>query len=225
MNAIDYKIKKIVDKIYAVIVPDFYDRAMLFVRPQEFYESPHSKYRNKSFCIFEFMKWYSLQEDRFGAFTYADDWGGFNIPFDVAVECYKKCDMQTPYDTIFNIDILGSINDNGSYIIGIDDTDTGLYDHELAHALYHTNKEYKKEMLLNIKMLPDNMVDEINKHLKEIGYTSKVYDDEIQAYLSSYSLTSNYFNNVPKVALRHYRKLFSIIFKKYKKLHVSDFSL
>ena len=218
MNEIKYEIKKIADKIYSVVVPDFYDRVMLFLRPQEFYEGTNTKFRNKDFCIFDFMKWYSAQEYRNGAFTYADDWGGFNIPFDIALKCYKNSPMQTPYDITFSLYILGTIDEVGSYIIGTDGTDKELFDHELAHALFYTNKEYKKEMLALVNKLPENIKNDINLHLNEMGYTKKVYKDEIQAYLSSYCLSSNYFNRISKVELKKYKKTFSEILKKYKSI-------
>lgn len=37
---IKYKIKEVKPNVFAVVVKDKYDRAMLFCRAQEYYESP-----------------------------------------------------------------------------------------------------------------------------------------------------------------------------------------
>ena len=55
---IKYQIKEVKPNIFAVIVKDKYDRAMLFCRAQEYYESPSLKFRGKNFSIWDYMKWY-----------------------------------------------------------------------------------------------------------------------------------------------------------------------
>jgi len=95
---IKYKIKEVKPNIFAVIVKDNYDRAMLFCRGQEYYESPNKKFRGKYFSIWDYMKWYSEEYGR--GFSYGSDWSGFNIPFDVLRECYQTAEMETPYDDV-----------------------------------------------------------------------------------------------------------------------------
>jgi len=52
MIDINYKIEKVKPKIFAVIIEDSYDRAMTFLRIQEFYESPNPAFRgNKDFSF------------------------------------------------------------------------------------------------------------------------------------------------------------------------------
>ena len=52
MIKIDYKIEQVKPKVFAVIIEDRYDRAMTFLRVQEFYESPNPAFRgNKDFSF------------------------------------------------------------------------------------------------------------------------------------------------------------------------------
>ena len=48
---IDINIKEVRPNVFAVIVKDHYHRAMLFMRVQEFYESPNTEFRGKNFSI------------------------------------------------------------------------------------------------------------------------------------------------------------------------------
>jgi hypothetical protein len=170
-----YKVKKIKNRIYSVVVADDYDRAMLFLRAQEYYENP--KFKGKIFDIWDFIKDYSKDKE---GFTYAKDWTGFNLPFNKASYLYDNLHIYsfTKYDTIFNT-ILGRIDCEDSYIIGVDKLEGEIFNHELAHALYYTNQLYKEE------------VDQLTSRLKDyerykgvligMGYDSKFVDDEIQA--------------------------------------------
>ena len=74
-----FKIKEIKPNIFLFEFKHNYDMCMHFLRYQEYYESSSPKYRGKAFEIFDFMRWYSLKYGK-GAFTYVDDWDGFNIP-------------------------------------------------------------------------------------------------------------------------------------------------
>lgn len=183
---INYKIKEVKPKIYSVVVKDDYDRAMLFLRVQEYYESPNPKFRGKSFDIWDYMKWYSKKYEK--GFTYADDWSGFNIPLEVGYNCYDKhYDTYTPYDEIMEKIIYDIYEMNGDrcdgYIIGSSNTQGDTFKHEVCHGLYHTNKEYRKLANKNVKLLPKEHYTIFKNNLLEMGYTNKVIDDEIQAYL------------------------------------------
>lgn len=69
---VKYKIKKILPKIYAVKVKDPYERAMLFMRAQEFYESQFSEIKGQNFDIFNFMNIYRKWAKK-SYFSYPDD--------------------------------------------------------------------------------------------------------------------------------------------------------
>lgn len=186
-----YKIKEVKPNIFAVIVKDNYDRAMLFCRGQEYYESPNKKFRGKHFSIWDYMKWYSEEYGR--GFSYGSDWGGFNIPFETLWECYEGLsnlpEWETPYDgymweILVQIDNIRDTNKR-AYIIGADSLDSDTFTHEVCHGLWYTNAAYKKETKFIVNAIDPAHYDIFKTNLLEMGYTDKVIDDEIQAYLTT----------------------------------------
>ena len=179
---IEYTFKEVKPNIFAVIVPNNYDLAMLFCRVQEFYESNSELFNGKDFSIWDFMKWYSDKNK--GVFTYTRDWVGFNVPFNTAFNCMRGVESKTPYDIIM-LEILDRINGNywDAYIIGAESENSETFQHELCHGLYYTNNEYK--------MLADNITIKINAehskiftdNLLKLGYSRAVIADEIQAHM------------------------------------------
>ena len=108
MKAIKYKIKPVTDKIFALEIPNDWDRAMVFLRSQEFYESKESQFRGKDFDIWDYMKWYAENMSGSCSFSYPNDWAAYNLPISVIVKCLDKQKTQlTPYD-IFMDEVLGS---------------------------------------------------------------------------------------------------------------------
>ena len=181
MKKFKYKVNKICKNIYVVIVPNQYDRAMLFCRIQEFYENPSEKIRNKFFSIWDFYKDYSV---KCGSFTYTKDWSGYNLPLNIAKKCYKINKVETPYDKIM-LNILNKTNDSDGYLIGTDKDSGSIFNHELCHAFYYTNIDYKNEMDLLTKSISKNHYNTMKNNLLKKGYNKTVVMDEIQAYLST----------------------------------------
>jgi hypothetical protein len=179
---IKHYIKEVNPNIFAVVIKNKYDRAMLFCRAQEYYESPSPKFRGKQFSIWDYMKWYDEQNG--WGFSYGADWSGFNIPIKVIRECYNGLNKyETPYDKIMG-DIIHKIEIcREGYVIGCGDTKGDTFKHEVCHGFYYTNKEYKKKMDALTKGLPNRIYNTFKKNILEMGYTTKVVDDEIQAYL------------------------------------------
>jgi len=71
------------------------------------------------------------------------------------------------------------------YLIGTDLSNDTLLDHEIAHGLYYTNKEYKKKVDNIIDRMTSDMYNKISNELLDMGYNKNVINDEIQAYLST----------------------------------------
>lgn len=184
------EIKKVKPNIYAVIIKDDYDRAMLFCRYQEFYESPFKEIRNKFFTLETLMKIYTKKNKK-QCFTYPSDWVGYNIPSDVLYSACEKFDTSlSVYDYIMrDIIYFCEKNSNGKsfYLIGVDKLKSGTMDHEIAHGLYHTNQIYKASVDRLISEIPKNDYKLIKKKLVEIGYNNdkSLIDDEIQAFFST----------------------------------------
>jgi hypothetical protein len=189
------KVKMIKPFIYCVEIEDDYDRAMLFCRYQEFYESPYKNIRGKYFSWEEFMRTYT-KERGLESFTYPYDWSGYNIPSNVLEKGIDTFYKQSEYDKIMN-DIffycsIDSQNKNKGtrhkwYLIGADFAESQTMKHEIAHGLYFTNKKYKKSMDALISEMKKSDFNFTKKALVKMGYAddNKIISDEIQAFIST----------------------------------------
>jgi hypothetical protein len=149
------------------------------------------------------MKWYSNEYGK--GFSYASDWSGFNIPFDVVWKCYQSNEMETPYDEVM-WEILGEIDrkmdiNKKAYIIGAGDISGWTFKHEVCHGLWSTNKQYKSEAKKLLKNIKSEHFQTFRTNLLEMGYTDKVIDDEIQAYIM-YGWDSNQFGKGVSLEIR-----------------------
>lgn len=187
MIDIKYTIEEVKPKIFAVIIEDSYDRAMTFLRIQEFYESPNPAFRgNKDFSFSEYMKWYTKEYGK--GFTYGIDWNGFNVPLEIAYTCYDTLtDRYTDYDDVMEsithqIYELNSDNVDG-YIIAAESTKGDTFQHEVCHGLYYTDSNYKAIADAVTALIHEENYNIFEKNLLEMGYTESVIKDEIQAYL------------------------------------------
>ncbi len=183
-----FKLSEVKPRIFFLDFKHQYDCNMFFLRYQEFYESPSSKFRGKSFEIFDFMRWYSLKYGR-GAFTYPVDWGGFNIPGDVVFDMWNqhlipdKNENDFAMKNVWN-ECYAQYPDRRFYLIGAVGKG-GALKHEIAHGFFYTQPLYRDKMTKLVVELKDGFRKSIYKTLKKIGYTPKVYVDECQAYLST----------------------------------------
>jgi len=214
-------VKEVAPRIYCVIVDDDYDRAMLFCRYQEYYESPYKKFRGKKFSWMDYMRHYKNVWKK-DVFTYPEDWSGYNIPSNVlegGIDAFYK---ETEYDRIMN-DVffhcsIDSQNQNDGqrcdwYLIGASSKDLKTMDHEIAHGLYFTNNTYKKIVDVLIKNIKPTHYDKLKKKLIKMGYVNdkKIIDDEIQAFMST-----GLYNGLDTKELKKYEKEFKKNFKLFK---------
>lgn len=208
----NYKIKKINNEIIIIVVPDQYDRAMLFFKVQEFYESANKNFKDSKFSVWDYFKWYG-KKYKTGCFSYPKDFTGFNLPLIVAKKCYEINKIETPYDEKM-IEIINKffINGEKKYLIGVDSLKTSTYKHEMAHAFYYTNIKYKNEMDDITKKIPKKEKNKLAKNLLKLGYCKSVVDDEIQAYLST-ERDSRIATGIKEKNKLH--KKYNNLFKKY----------
>jgi hypothetical protein len=216
------KVKEIKPKIYCVLVDDDYDRAMLFCRYQEFYESPYKEFRGKKFSWMEYMRFYkSAWKKR--VFTYPEDWSGYNIPSNVLEKANDTFYKETEYDEVMNniyfyCALDSQHKNNGTstpwYLIGASSKDLKTLDHEIAHGLYYTNKEYKKEVEKLVSKIKPSHYEKLKKKLIKMGYVDdkKIIDDEINAFMST-----GLYNGLDTKELKKYEKGFISNFKKFTK--------
>jgi hypothetical protein len=222
---LNYELYRIKPKIYAVKVDDQYQRAMLFLRYQEFYESPYKQFQGKNFDVFDFMDYY--RKDRgVGCFTYPRDWCGYNIPSDSLVKCLSGVSdlkvTSTPYDEhMMNIrrDIMEDLKNyrypdpskEKFYLIGVDRVEGDIMAHEIAHALFFLDKGYKKEMTDLVNSLPMRKINGLQNVLLGLGYRKKVIIDEIQAFMST-----GLCDEMERLKLDKDREDFIRVFEKYR---------
>ena len=214
---IDYKITEVKPNVFAVMIPNQYDRAMTFCRVQEFYESPNPDFCGKHFSMWNYMKWYSEEYGR--GFSYGSDWSGFNIPFDVLHNCYDNIDkFETPYDAImYKIywEIRTMKGDGKAYVIGAANTVGDTFKHEVCHALYYTNKRYKTLVNEITDEIPTKHYKVFKKNLIEMGYTDKVVADEIQAYLTFGHDYKKFNKGVDEKFCKQWNKEYNRVFSKF----------
>ena len=216
------KVKEIKPSIYCVIVDDNYDRAMLFCRYQEFYETPFKKFRGKYFSWETYMRHYKnfWKKD---VFTYPEDWSGYNIPSNIVEKGIDTFYKETEYDEIMNniyyYCAIDSQNKNGGtrkkwYLIGASSKDLKTMDHEIAHGLYYINHDYRMRVMYQLSLIPKKIMDKIDKKLIKMGYVNdrKILDDEAHAFLST-----GLYNGLDTKEIKKYEKPFIENFKKYKK--------
>jgi hypothetical protein len=189
------RVTEIAPKIYCASIEDDYDRAMLFCRYQEFYESPYKNIRNKYFTLAQFMRTYT-KDRKSRTFTYPHDWSGYNIPSKTLKKANNLFYKETEYDEIMNeiyfYCSIDSQNKNANtrcdwYLIGASAYDSQTMDHEIAHGLYYTNKGYKISCNGLLNSMNKRSYNLIKKSLIKLGYADdeKIIRDEIQAFMST----------------------------------------
>jgi len=208
--------------IYAVIIRDDYDRAMLFCRYQEYYESPYVEIRNRIFSLESYMRTYT-KGNKSTYFSYPHDWAGYNVPSNILIESHKKFMAHCPneYDSIMG-EIIEYCNSNTKgdehqpwYIIGADKIKSGTMSHEIAHGLYYTNLKYKVEMDYIINQIKKTEYINLGKHLIKAGYVNdkKIIDDEIQAFMST-----GKYHKWSEIVYKKYSPEFIRVFKKFNEV-------
>ena len=211
------EVKQIRPQVFAAAIKDKYQRTMLFCRYVEYNKSPYNEIRNKFFTWEKFMEMYRSEFDK-DLFTYPGDWEGFGVPSDSIKKAIKTFNKDSgPYDDIMN-DIYSYCNktvDNKKtewYLIGIDDYDSKTMNHEVAHALYSINNEYKKSCDNLISKINQKDYQKLRKKIKDMGYVDEkeTINDEIQACMST-GLT----DGINTKEFQKYRKEFIENLKKF----------
>jgi hypothetical protein len=168
----------------------------------------------------EYMRFYKDAWKK-KTFTYPEDWSGYNIPCNILQVAHHQFCKDTEYDSIMN-DIYwycakdSSEKNDGRrtdwYLIGASSKDLKTLDHEIAHGLYFTNKDYKRDVNKLIKGIKPTHYDKLKKKLMKMGYVNdkKIIDDEIQAFMST-----GLYNGLDTKELKKYETGFVKNFKKY----------
>ncbi len=169
-------LENITDKIFHLNFPNQYLLASTFHRFQEHYESP--KFRGKIFTLEEYMDWYASEK---GNFTYFEDWAGFNIPSYVLQPFYDG-KFDPLLDKEKKLLSLFKKKEGIFYIIGtFGDKNQSTLKHEIAHGLFYTVPDYKKDVLALLSTVDTRKIR--RELMKDCGYCKEVLYDETHAYL------------------------------------------
>ena len=220
--SMNYTFTKIRKGIILVEADSQYALCSMFLRPQEFYESPYDNIRGKHFYLEEYMDTYA--KDR-GNFSYYTDWCGFNIPS----ESFKEFVNLFQYNMSAKENLLVSSIRNlipnlegRFYIIGAckEKNNKETIEHEMAHAYWYIDSIYKSKMIQLIEKMPISWYESAFYSLKLVGYSDNFIEDEMQAYLATASRQKiidmfgwkNYINIKVPSSFKKY-------FKQYYKAH------
>jgi hypothetical protein len=175
-----------------------YEVCSSFMRIQEFYESDLPEIRGEAFSFEKYMDTYARAK---GNFSYTMDWSGFNIPGKIFKEwgkrfpTYERLEKeQHLYSTVMDMYTGSALGrgfagkDTDFYVIGTYIEGPRRYRvimHELAHALWAMDPEYKARAEELVATSPYNH--KILPVLKKWGYTDMVLPDELNAYQATSS--------------------------------------
>jgi hypothetical protein len=215
-------VKEIKPFIYAAIIPDRYERGMLFCRHQEYYESAIKSIKGKYISFENFMNTYR-KVNKHNSFIYTEDWAGYNIPSHILEKSNNLFYKETEYDKIMNdiyfyCTIDAQNKNNGTshkwYLISAEKETSSLMYHEIAHGLYYTNKEYYNSCQVLLNDMKPSVYELVKKKLIKMQYgdDKKIIPDEIQAYLST-----GLYPSMKTKAIEGARKPFIKNFKKFLK--------
>ncbi len=193
--------------------PTQYEVCSAFIRIQEFYESPNPQFRGQFFTMDEYMDWYASEKD--GFFSYFEDWVGFNIPGHIVKRFYDRftptCIRPKEMDIIKP---LLPLIEKGEkfYIIGtMDAADPNTVAHELRHAAYYVNDEFRAACDEVYKTIPDEIKTLVHNWLSSMGYTSAVWADEVQAYFGTERDSLIQFRLETDIPLKKYTDAYAAI--------------
>lgn len=180
------RLTRLAENIYAIKIKDPILLANLFMRHQEYYESDIEEIRGQEFTMEQFVQAYKTRMSN-DNFTYYLDWGGFNVPGHVLNESISITKDINFYDKVMHIinKKIGELSPENFYLIGMSPDSTQTLRHEIAHALWFLDSDYKQKQLTNIQTISSETKEEISNILLDMGYCQPVIDDEIQAYFST----------------------------------------
>lgn len=163
------------------------DLSFAMCRLEEFYEGPHDNIKGKYFSLETFFDTYC---DDSGDLAYYYSWDGFNVPRS-AVNKFEE--LFSPHGLTRREQlILDEVKKHDAqYLIATSiSTIESTVDHEVAHALWATNPEYKAACQEALKSMTGVSKRYFTKLLLSEGYPSDpaIMEDEHHAYIATASV-------------------------------------
>jgi hypothetical protein len=160
--------------IYLLRFKTQYELTSTFLRVQEHYESP--EFHGRVFSLEQYMDWYA---GRHGNFTYYQDWSGFNVPSAAFAPFYAGA-FDPLTDKEKRLLRLFARLRGRFYVIGVYEGRGSTLTHELAHALFFTDDEYRRRVREAMRGYDTR---KLGRQIAKAGYAQHVIEDETQAYL------------------------------------------
>lgn len=182
------KLQEIVDDVFYLKFKTRRKLCKTLLRFEEFYESP--EFRGKIFSLEEFKEWYtknSPKGKKTRKFTYYSDWRGFNIPSHAFEPFYQGKFNPLSVEEKGILDLLRNKRKGKFYLIAtFGKAPNYILRHEIAHGLYYTNQNYRKQARKIISKIDSKTKNSIQNFLaKSGGYSKAVWPDEMQAHMHS----------------------------------------
>jgi hypothetical protein len=174
------KFKIIAPNIYWIDFNSQYQLASTFLRFQEHYESP--EFKDKVFTLGQYREWYKTTRTH-GEFSYYRDWDGFNIPsyvFKPFINGLFDPLTAEEQELMFLLMRSGVDLENNFYLVGTHSGEIDVLDHEICHALYYTNPNYREHQ---DRLMAAYDLTDLHKVLMDMGYHRDLCKDEAQAYI------------------------------------------
>lgn len=154
--------------------------ALTMSRPQEFYESNLDQFRGQVFTWAEFVEQFTTDD---GEFRRLQDWSGYNIPGDVLDQFFELFDLSQCETELAHS--VSQLRGHSYYVIGTSDSTPGVIDHELVHAHYYLNRQYRDQANTLVDQMDPVVFGDLAQLLSEWGYDHSVIVDEVNAYMST----------------------------------------
>lgn len=205
------KLNKIKDRLLHFEFPNNRDMTLTFFRVEEHYESAHANIREQTFSVYDFLETYTEENGEFG---YFENVYGFNVPGASFKRFYERHAGQlTAKEQALLEAVKSAVDYNGDfYIIATKQDDDSTIDHEISHAIYYFNQEYRDRVAELVKTeIRLTLMKEMQEGLRRIGYADDVFEDEIQAFFASTKtkyLREHFDCSVTKADRRPFIKLF-----------------
>ncbi len=202
VRALGAQVREVAPNVFLFTFADSERMALTFMRFQEHYESP--RFAGQVFSREEFERWYASTHD--GRFSYAEDWGGFNVPSRVFAPFAAGDFAPLTRDEQRLLDAVAGVP--GTFYVIASASDE-VVPHEVSHGLFATDPEYRREVL---KVLGSIDVAPIIATLERMGYHTSSCIDEAHAYLrdGGGELANQGVDLAPYLeAIRELRRLFT----------------
>jgi hypothetical protein len=198
------KVEQLRPQVFHVYADSQRELGMLFLRYTEFYESKYDHIRGKQFTLVQQMSAYCrehlLSPD--ADWSYTTDWSGYNFPAETIRQVHDLGILDPNHYDSLMYGLHGMIEaetvGKPAYIIGTScSSKQTTLDHELAHAMYYLNEDYRKWVGRILDFFTyRHLVAKLGSRLASQNYPSKVHADEIQAYITTGE--GSIFDTVPE---------------------------